>query len=285
MFSQRDSLRRLRDRLDNRVVLISGSSRGIGRECAHIAASFGARVMIHGRDDSALHDLKKRFKQDGLTVASVEGDITNYHVATQIIAACIKHYGQLDILINNAGISMRGTFADCNPIVYEKMLNTNVLGSMYLTKAALPYLKPKSSVLLVSSAVGLYGFPGVAPYSLSKMALTALYQGLDAELFTRSIRIGIVYLGFVANDVHKSILSAEGRPITVQRRHTISQLRAARAILQGATEGRRVRYVGWETRLVAMLTRLSPSLLVRIARASGGRIHAVASKGASHRKE
>ncbi len=282
MSSQRGNLRRLGDRLRNRVILISGSSRGIGRECAHIAATLGARVMLHGRDATVLQDLQERFKQDGLTVASVKGEIGNYHDAAQIIATCIKHYGQLDILINNAGISMRGRLADCDPLVYEKMLRTNVLGSMYLTKAALPHLKLGNSVVLVSSAVGLYGFPGVIPYSLSKMALTALYQGLDAELFPRAIRIGIVYLGFVANDAHKKILSAEGHPITVQRRHTISQLRAARAILRCATGGRRSCYVGWETRLVAILTRLSPSFLLHIARASGGRIHAVASKGTPH---
>ena len=282
MAFQSNNLRRLRDRLRNRVMLISGSSRGIGRECAYIAAVCGARVMIHGRDAATLHDLKKRFKQEGVTVASAEGDISNYQQASRIVTACIKRYGRLDILINNAGISMRGRFADCDPIVYKEMLHTNVLGSMHLTKAALPYLRPESSVVLVSSAVGLYGFPGVIPYSLSKMALSALYQGLDAELFGRHIRIGIVYLGFVANDAHKKVLSAEGQPITVQRRHTISQVKAARSILQCATRGRRVCYVGLETRLVAILARLSPAFLVRIGRASGGRIHSVANKDISY---
>ncbi len=196
----------------NKVVLITGSSMGIGKELAKQILDNSGKVVITGRDETKLKAIEIEFEEYSDSMLTVSGDITNYETNEMLIQKTIDHFGQLDILITNAGLSGYGEVENMNPQIAKQIIDTNIYGTLFPIKAAIPELKKtKGSVLLVSSLAGLKGLPGYAAYSLSKMSLTALAESLTIELKSYGIYIGIAYLGFTENEKTKRTLNPKGK--------------------------------------------------------------------------
>jgi len=245
-----------------KVALISGASRGVGYATARALVERGARVVITARGETRLLDSQRKLEALGGEVAAVTGDVGQWDDAQRMVAAALDRFGRLDLLVNNAGVSMRGQFADLSPEVCTTTIATNLLGSVYLTRAASEALiASRGSVVFISSIAGLLGLPGASTYCASKSALTGLCESLRLELGPRGVHLGVLYLGFTEHDPEKRVLAADGTPVLPDRPAYSTQAEAAEAILELVSKRRRQRIMTHFGTLGWLAHRLSPSLV------------------------
>jgi len=217
----------------DKVAIVTGSSRGIGRATALELARRGASVVLNGRNGERLSQTHHALEKEGYRVLSVQGDVTVPADCRKIIQETTDTFGRIDILVNNAGIIMRGAFEEIRPEVFKKVVEADILGAVFPTMAALPALKESGgSVLFISSVAGLRGFPMASPYSASKMALTAIAESLKVELAGSGVHVGVIYVSFTENDPEKTALGADGSSIRVAPSFQVTQEKTARAILR-----------------------------------------------------
>ncbi len=173
-------------------------------------------VVLNGRDPDTLRKTEQTLAEAGCRVIAVPGDVALAADCARLIDAAISHFGRLDLLINNAGLSARGKFEDSDPDVLRCLVEVNILGAANTTYYALPHLRrSRGQVIFVSSLAGLVGLPGGSSYSVTKMGLTALAESLRIELDGSGVAVGIIYPGFTENEAEKRILSAEGKWIPI----------------------------------------------------------------------
>ncbi len=257
-----------------KAVVVTGSSRGIGRETALRLGLLGAGVVINGRDTAVLERSRDYLLQHGVDVNVCQGDVTNPEDCRRLVETCVTRYGRLDVLVNNAGVSMRGTFSDLVPEVVDRVLTTNIAGAVLPSVAAMSELRRSGgSIVFISSLAALRGFPGVSIYSAAKMSLTAIAQSLEAELYGSGVHVGIVYLGFTENDPEKRSLSSDGSEISVRRRAHMTQAQAAERIVSLVLRRKRTSVLTIEGRLLGLLQRMFPRLVQFVMNRSGGKIH------------
>ncbi|MEN8697090.1 MAG: SDR family oxidoreductase [Bacteroidia bacterium] len=219
-----------------KVAIITGSSSGIGKTTALQFARQGASVVINGRSKDKLDELRATMEEEGLSVLAIAADITAYKECERLIAETVKHFGGVDILINNASLTMNDTFENIHPDTFNQVLLSNTLGAMMPTKAALSQLKQsKGSVVFISSLAGLHGLPAGSAYCAGKMALTGFWQSLRIELDHTGIHFGICYVSFTQNDKDKRMLAGAGELVEVDERPALlkqSQEQVASAIVR-----------------------------------------------------
>lgn len=258
-----------------KVVVITGSTRGIGRQAARRALSAGARVVLNGRTASVLEETRLALGAPERTLAFA-ADLSRRGEADALVAWVLEAWGRIDVLINNAGLSMRGSFADLSDQTVRAMVDANFLSAVWATRAALPALRhTQGRVLFVSSLAGLRGFPQVSLYSASKMALAALQESLQAEEGPRGVCSGVVWLPFTQNDEQKTILDAGGRAFHHDRPWSLTQALAAEALLRAVVRGRRRTVLTPAGRLLAWAQAAAPGLVDWFVERSQGRIHRV----------
>jgi len=254
----------------NKIVIITGSSSGLGKAIAKEMANAGAKVVLNGRNEKKLIDTYNEFLNQNFEVIAVSGDVSNPNDCEKIIQTTLEHYKQIDVLINNAGVSMQGTLEEVNIDVFKKVIDVNYLGSVFMTKAALKLLKEtKGSILFVSSVAGLGGIPNFSAYSASKMALTALTESLNIELNDAGVHVGIVYLGFVKNDPNKVIFNSDGQIIPQPNRGVFNAIDSEVVALKirQIIEKRAFKVVFSPVgKIYNLLHKISPSLLLFIIR-------------------
>lgn len=203
----------------NKVIVITGSSSGIGRATALAAGRQGAQVVINGRNQEKLQMTQQFLQKQLIEVTAVAADIATVKGAQQLVDTAIAKYGKIDILINNAGMSSRGYFEEIAPAAMEDMLRINVLGCLYPSRLAIEYLKTtQGSVVFISSVAGIRGLPETSLYCASKMTLTSVAESLRVELSEANVHVGIVYVGITRNDPGKQVIAADGSLITLQQR-------------------------------------------------------------------
>lgn len=203
----------------DKVVIITGSRQGIGKSLAQYFADAGAKLVIVSRNEDGLEEVRNNLAVVGCDVLSIAGDISDEKTCSLIVNQTVAKFGKIDILINNAGISGKAGVEEGNTIVFRKQIEVNLLGSFYITRYALPYLREScGSVLFVSSLAGIYGLPYHSGYSASKMALTALAQSLKSELHGLNVHVGIAYVGFTENDPKKEAFTPTGELKHMEKR-------------------------------------------------------------------
>jgi NAD(P)-dependent dehydrogenase (short-subunit alcohol dehydrogenase family) len=262
--------------LDGKVAIVTGSSRGIGREIARLLLARGAHVVLNGRSPETLEETARELRAAGGKLTTRRGDVSQVEEARGLVEETIAAHGALDILVNNAGLSQRGYFWEQDPAVMKAMIDVNFLGVAYPTRFALPQLmEAGGSVVFVSSLAALRGLPGNGSYSASKMAQTALVECLRTELalVRRNVHVGIVYVGVTKNDPEKTVLGPDGSPQGLAKRNAgHDQAVVARAVVR-AIERRRFRtYVGVGGPFVGWVTRHAPWLTEAAIRASRKRV-------------
>ncbi|WP_080238500.1 SDR family oxidoreductase [Spirosoma rigui] len=245
-----------------KVAIVTGSESGIGRETARELCRQGARVVLNGLHADRLDTTRRAFKQAGYTVVSCVADVTDYAQCEALVQKAIQAYGRIDVLITNASISMRAYFSELSHDVFRRVLDSNVYGSVYPLKAALPYLTQSAGVVtFISSISALNGMPSGSAYCAGKAALINLTHTLNLELHETGIRFGVVHLGFTQNDTDKRVLDAAGRPVPIAYRNPrwqMSQCDVAKAILNHIRK-RRVKTVLTPTgHLINFMTRFFP---------------------------
>ena len=244
-----------------KTVLITGGAKGIGREISRLYGFAGCNLVISGRDLNALEQTVKEFQKDKITVIAVSGDVTIIDDCRNLVEKTIETYGQLDILINNAGISMRGLFENTDLQLFHKIMDINFGGSVNMTKFALPYLEvSKGSVVFISSISGLKGLPGIAPYSVAKMALKGFSEALRTEVYKR-VHVGIIYVSFTENDSNKLMYSQNGELIPLVRdKNSSTQIEVAKSVFIMTTKRKKQIVMTIGGKLADFFFRSFPSL-------------------------
>ena len=175
------------DMSNMRVIVITGSSDGIGAEMARqLARSHGAKaaLVLAARNEEALNKVAAECHAFGAKTLVVKTDVSVHDQCRHLISATVGKFGRIDALINNAGKSAHALFEEVQDLGwYEELMRINLWGSVWCTHAALPYLKAsKGSIVAVSSLAGLVGVPGRTAYGASKFAMAGFFEALRAEL-------------------------------------------------------------------------------------------------------
>ncbi|MDP4246662.1 MAG: SDR family oxidoreductase [Bacteroidota bacterium] len=196
---------------ENKVVVITGGSDGIGKALIAKLIPLGAKVATCGRSHDKIYTLQMQYSN--VLLHAVACDVSNEQECQRFIESTIETYGGIDILINNAGISMRSLFKDVELSVMRRIMDINFFGSIYCTRYALPsILERKGSIVGVSSIAGYRGLPGRSGYSASKFALQGWLESLRTELLQTGVQVMWVSPGFTASNIRNAALTASGKP-------------------------------------------------------------------------
>lgn len=197
----------------NKVVVITGASSGIGRACAYEFAGQGAKVVLAARRENELKKVEDEIKKQGNDAISIKTDVKNIGDCENFIDITVEKYGKIDVLINNAGISMRANFEDLDISVIKELMDTNFYGAVYCTKFGLPYLiKQKGTLIGISSISGLTPLPGRTGYTASKHAMDGFLNTLRLENIKNGLHVLIVHPGFTNSNIRKLALDKNGIP-------------------------------------------------------------------------
>ncbi len=197
--------------MKNKTVIITGASSGIGKACAIAFGRRGANIVVSGRNKENLEQAAEELRKTGAQVLAVAGDVSNENDCKLLIEKTVEQFGSIDILINNAGISMRALFKDLQLDVIRKVMDINFWGTVYCTKHALPYLlKTKGSVVGISSIAGYNGLPGRTGYSASKFAMQGFLDALRIENLKTGLHVLVACPGYTASNVRNAALVADG---------------------------------------------------------------------------
>ena len=245
-----------------KVALVTGASRGVGFATARALVLRGARVVITARGEERLGSSKKELEQLGGEVESVQGDVGVYADAERMVAAARARFGRLDIVVNNAGVTMRGHFTELAPAVCDNVIATNLIGCINVSKAAIEEIvKTRGSVIFISSIAGLFGLPGASIYCAAKKALTGLAESLRLELIPKGVHVGVVHLGFTEHDPEKRIIAADGSLTPPDRPAHHTQAQAANLIIRMLAKRKRHLVMTAAGNIGAFVYRVAPGLL------------------------
>lgn len=198
----------------DKVVVITGSTLGIGLRLATELAAMGAAIVLNGRNAERLEKAAAQLENIGGRVHTVAGDISEPEACWQLIESSIAAFGRIDILINNAGVNMWGTVEVSDEQALRRVMDINFWGSIWTTRAALPYLRQsRGSVLFMSSVAAFHGLPLNAVYSASKRALASLAESLRIENHDSGIHFGVAFIGFTETDEEKTVYDQHGQLI------------------------------------------------------------------------
>lgn len=197
--------------MKDKVVVITGGSSGIGKALAYKFGKEGAKLVISGRDMAKLMEVEKELQSQNIQVTSVTADAASETDNSILINRAYKEYGRIDVLICNAGISMRAMFKDLDLEVLKKLMDTNFWGTVYACKYALPHLlESKGSIIGISSIAGYRGLPARTGYSSSKFAMQGFLESLRTELLKTGVHVLVACPGFTASNIRNVALSANG---------------------------------------------------------------------------
>ncbi len=254
--------------MNQEVAIITGSSNGIGKEVAAQLLRKGYAVVINGRNQERLENTKLELKAFGEDILAVAGSVANKADAESIVVKTINHYGRIDVLINNAGVSLKSKLEETEPDVFKQVFETNVFGSTNTTTYALPHLKKnKGSIVFISSVAGIRGLPNASAYCASKMALRGIAESLRVEEAESGIHVGLIYVGFTKNDPNKTTLTAKGKlePINNNKGFKLQTPEyVASKIIANFEKRRFITTLSSLGRLNKIMQSLSPSLVEKI---------------------
>jgi len=196
--------------MDKKVVIVTGASSGIGLACAREFCNHGFNVVMAARSMDKLQAFKEEMAHNS-NILAVKVDVSKEEDCKHLVEETVKQFGRIDILINNAGISMRALFKDLDLKVLHSLMDTNFWGTVHCTKYALPYiLESKGSIVGVSSIAGFMGLPGRTGYSASKFAMHGFLETIRVEHLKQNLHVLIVAPGFTSSNIRKTALSADG---------------------------------------------------------------------------
>ncbi|RFS18747.1 short chain dehydrogenase [Chitinophaga silvatica] len=247
----------------NKVVVITGGSSGIGKALVADSLSHGASVAVCGRKQAALDELHKEFNNSNLF--TYVADVSKEEDCKAFIENTITRFGKIDVLINNAGISMRALFKDLDLKVLKSLMDINFWGTVYCTKYAFPsILANKGTIVGVSSIAGYRGLPGRTGYSASKFAMQGFLEALRTENLHTGVNVMWVSPGFTASNIRNTALNPNGESQSetpLDEGKLMSAEAVAAAINKAIAKRKRTLVLTGQGKLTVLLSRLIPGIL------------------------
>lgn len=206
-------------RVQDAVVVITGASSGLGKECARVFHAAGARLVLCGRDAGRLQEVAQELttsssqsKKQTYTPSTVTFDLAEAEAVDRAAEEILQCYGQVDILINNAGISYRGNILDTDLSVQRAVMDTNYFGPIALTQALLPSMVRRRSghIVVISSVQGKIAIPYRSAYAASKHATQAYFDCLRAEVERYGIGVTVVSPGYIRTNLSLNAVTGDG---------------------------------------------------------------------------
>lgn len=254
--------------LDNKVVVITGASSGIGEAMAKVYSRAGARVVLGARNAERLSELCGEIRAAGGQAVYSPTDVTCEDDCRRLIECAVEAFGGIDILICNAGISMRAIFDDVDLRVLHRLMDVNFWGTVNCSKYALPYLQSSHGSLVgISSVAGLHGLPGRTGYSASKYAMTGFLETVRIENLKKGLHVMIACPGFTASNVRFSALVADGSQQGETPRDEAKMMtpeRVAEIVANGIRRRKRLCLMEIEGRATHFVKKFAPAFLDRM---------------------
>lgn len=246
----------------DKVVAITGGSDGIGKALIDALIPLGARIATCGRNQDKLYELQVQYSNH--VIHTRVADVSRYDDCRNFIESTIQTFGGIDILINNAGISMRALFKEADVEVIRKVMEVNFFGMVYCTKLALDsIISRKGTIAGISSIAGYRGLPGRSGYSASKFAMNGWLESLRTELAESGAKVIWISPGFTSSNIRNTALDSTGRSTGESRMEEENMMQAdecARHILNAIEKGRRSTLLTFTGKRTVWLNRLFPSL-------------------------
>ncbi len=250
----------------DKVVLITGGTDGIGKALVNALMQQGAKVVTCGRNYDKLYQLQTAYA--GKTLLALSADVSNENDCKNLVEQTIQTYGRLDVLINNAGISMRALFSETSLETLRKVMDINFWGAVYCTKYALPYvIQQKGTITGISSIAGYRGLPGRSGYSASKFALHGWMEALRTELLDTSVNVMWVCPGFTRSNIRNVALNKETQPqgeTPLNESSLMSSEECAALILNAIEKHKRTLVITKQGKETVLLNRFLPSFADRM---------------------
>ena len=254
--------------LRDKVIVITGASSGIGEAMAKEYAAQGAKVVLGARSVQKLQLLAGDIRSTGGRAAYCGVDVTKPAECKELIDTAVREFGGIDVLICNAGISMRAMFDEVDLGVLKRLMDVNFWGTVYCTKYALPYIQAsRGSIVGVSSVAGFHGLPGRTGYSASKYAMTGFLETVRIENLKKGVHVMIAAPGFTASNVRFSALTADGSAQGESPRKEekmMSAAEVARRIARGVVRRKRTLAMDFNGRATVLIKKFAPGLLDRL---------------------
>jgi len=253
--------------MNEKIVVITGASSGIGEALAREYASQGFKLSLGARRIENLEALKHEFP--GSEILCIKTDVSIEDDCRNLIGKTIEHFGRIDILINNAGVSMRALFQEMDLEVVHRIMDVNFYGTVYCTKYALPWLlESKGSLVGVISIAGHVGLPGRSAYSASKFAIRGFLDTIRIENLHKGLHVLVAAPGFTATEVRKAALSADGTAQGETPRNESEMMTAetcAHLIIKAIEKRKRSLILTFlEGKVTVFLSKFFPSLLDKL---------------------
>jgi dehydrogenase/reductase SDR family protein 7B len=250
--------------MKDKVVVITGGSSGIGKALAEEFGSRGSKILITGRNKTELDAAVDELAKKGITISGFQSDVSRENDNRRMAEEAVKLFGRIDILINNAGISMRAMFEDVDLDVIRKIMDINFFGVVYATKYCLPEIKKnKGSIIGISSIAGFRGLPARTGYSASKFALNGFLECLRTELLKTGVHVLTASPGFTATNIRKRSLTNDGTAQVDSPRDEGKMMTAeecAKHIYNATVKRKKILVLTAQGRLTVFLNKWLPSL-------------------------
>lgn len=250
----------------NKVVIVTGGTEGIGRAMIGLLIEAGAKVATCGRQHDKLYALQLEYSQ--FMLHTMVCDVSHEEECKRFIQSTVETFGTIDILINNAGISMRSLFDDADTDVIRRMMDVNFMGVVYCTKAALPFIIGQKGIIVgISSVAGYRGLPGRSGYSASKFALQGWLESLRTELVGLGVHVMWVSPGFTASNIRHAALNSHGEGLgegVLDESKLMSAETCAKYILNAIEKRKRVQVLTFTGKFTVFLNKFFPSLADRL---------------------
>ncbi len=254
--------------MKGKVMIVTGASSGIGRALALEGLMRGMRVCMAARNLERLNETAALSAASPENYLVVQADVTRKDDCRKLVEATVDKFGGIDVLINNAGVSMRAIFEEVELEVLEQLMQVNFWGAVYCTHFALPYLlRSQGSVAGISSIAGHKGLPARTGYSASKFALHGFLETLRIENLKKGLHVLIVSPGFTTSNIRKTALSKDGSPQGESPRAEDKMMSAERTawhVLNAIEKRRRTLVLTRQGKLTVWLNKFFPALVDKL---------------------
>lgn len=256
------------DFFKDKVVAITGGSDGIGKALVDVLIPLGAKIATCGRNQDKLYNLQVQYSNHMLH--TIVADVSRYDDCRIFIDSTIETFGHIDILINNAGISMRALVDDAEVEVLRKVMDINFFGTVYCTKLALrSILERQGQIIGVSSIAGYRGLPGRSGYSASKFALNGWLEALRTELLDAGVNVMWVCPGFTRSNIRNAALDSKGQAqgeSPLNERSLMSSEECARHIVRAIEKKKRTLVLSFSGKQTVFMNKFFPGLTDRLVK-------------------
>ena len=195
----------------NKVVVVTGGGDGIGKALVDLLLQSGAKVATCGRNHDKLYRLQTAHSGSPLHIFTA--DVAKEADCKNFIESTVSTFGTIDIIVNNAGVSMRALFKEVDMVTLRKLMDVNFWGTVYCTRFALnEIIKNKGTIAGISSVAGFRGLPGRTGYSASKFAVTGFLEALRTEMIEHNVNVMWIYPGFTSTNIRNAALNKDANP-------------------------------------------------------------------------